>query len=402
MASGVSPTVNRAVNVVVSLGAAVVIFGAMAKILHLSWADWALKIGLTTEALIFIIYAILPPPDMGAPTVVADSGNPALKSIEQHVSHIQIHHPEFLIDNNLVHTIKDWETLREQLQTNTNVKAFTGRAISNGMLSTATQTRGISIMAIDPITEAKTTGLDQNILEGNYLEEGTKNQVLIGRSLAQKLKLQIGSRLVVTFQNTEGDLVSSAFRVGGIFQTANLLLDEKNIYILQSCLALYTGQQTLVNEVALLLYDAEQVNSESEALQANFPNLQVRTWANISPELAYIQDMGSQMLIMIMAIILLALAFGLVNTMLMTVYERVYELGMLMAIGMNRIRVFLMITLETLFLTFVGALAGMALGYITILILGRRGIDLAPVGGDAMLQYGYPSVVYPMIDWSCS
>ena len=59
MASGVSPTVNRAVNVVVSLGAAVVIFGAMAKILHLSWADWALKIGLTTEALIFIIYAIL-------------------------------------------------------------------------------------------------------------------------------------------------------------------------------------------------------------------------------------------------------------------------------------------------------------------------------------------------------
>lgn len=83
MSSGVSPTVNRAVNVVVSLGAAVVIFGAMAKILHLSWADWALKIGLTTEALIFIIYAILPPPDMGPPTVIVDGGNPALKSMEK-------------------------------------------------------------------------------------------------------------------------------------------------------------------------------------------------------------------------------------------------------------------------------------------------------------------------------
>ncbi|HSV77302.1 MAG TPA: FtsX-like permease family protein [Bacteroidales bacterium] len=319
-------------------------------------------------------------------------------SIEQHVSHIQIHHPDFLIDNNLVHAIKDWETLREQLQINSNVKAFTGRAISNGMLSTATQTRGITIMAIDPATEAKTTGLDKNILEGNYLEEGTKNQLLIGRSLAEKLKLQIGSRLVVTFQNTEGDLVSSAFRVGGIFQTANLVLDEKNIYILQSCLAGYTGQQNLVNEVAVLLNDPEQVNSESEVLQASFPGLKVRTWADLSPELAYIQDMGGQMLIMIMAIILLALAFGLVNTMLMSVHERVYELGMLMAIGMNRRKVFLMITLETTFLTFVGSLAGMALGYITTLILGQRGLDLAPVGGDAMLQYGYPSVVYPMLE----
>jgi gliding motility-associated protein GldL len=85
MAAGVSPTVNRLVNIFVCVGASVVIFGAMAKILHLSWADWALKIGLTTEAIIFLIYAILPPPDMGAPAAVAvvDKGNPALKSMEK-------------------------------------------------------------------------------------------------------------------------------------------------------------------------------------------------------------------------------------------------------------------------------------------------------------------------------
>ncbi|RXK81779.1 type IX secretion system motor protein PorL/GldL [Filimonas effusa] len=87
MASGVSPKVNRAVNVVVCLGAAVVIFGAMAKILHLSWADLALKLGLTTEALIFIVYAFLPPPDTGhAPqpaAKVVEKGNPALKGMEK-------------------------------------------------------------------------------------------------------------------------------------------------------------------------------------------------------------------------------------------------------------------------------------------------------------------------------
>lgn len=83
MASGVSPATNRLVNIIVCLGASVVIFGAMAKILHLSWADWALKIGLSTEALIFIVYAILPPPDMGAPAPAATTtGNPALKSLD--------------------------------------------------------------------------------------------------------------------------------------------------------------------------------------------------------------------------------------------------------------------------------------------------------------------------------
>lgn len=83
MASGISPATNRLVNVIVCLGASVVILGAMAKILHLSWADWALKIGLSTEALIFIVYAILPPPDMGTTTVPVEKGNPALKSMEK-------------------------------------------------------------------------------------------------------------------------------------------------------------------------------------------------------------------------------------------------------------------------------------------------------------------------------
>ena len=83
MASGISPATNRLVNVIVCLGASVVIFGAMAKILHLSWADWALKIGLSTEALIFVVYAILPPPDMGSPAPAKEVGNPALVIMEK-------------------------------------------------------------------------------------------------------------------------------------------------------------------------------------------------------------------------------------------------------------------------------------------------------------------------------
>ncbi|MCX6207783.1 MAG: gliding motility protein GldL [Bacteroidetes bacterium] len=91
MSTGVSPTVNRAVNVIVCVGAAVVIFGAMGKILHLSWADMALKVGLSTEALIFLVYAILPPPDMGpAYAPPAETGNPALKQLDKMLQEAEI------------------------------------------------------------------------------------------------------------------------------------------------------------------------------------------------------------------------------------------------------------------------------------------------------------------------
>jgi len=318
--------------------------------------------------------------------------------IEQHISHIQIHHTDFLIDNNLLHNISEWDSLRNNLTAAEEVKAFSARTIVSGMLSTATQTRGINIIAIDPAAEAQTTGLANHLLEGTYLDDGKKNQVLIGKSLAEKLKLQIGSRIVVTFQNIDGELISSALRVAGLFQTANIAMDQQNIYISQPTLAEYTGQENLINEVAILLHNEENTDSQRDSLKALFPSLTVRTWADISPELTYITEMGQSMMLIILTIILLALAFGLVNTMLMTVYERVYELGMLMAVGMNRRRVFLMIILETTFLTFLGAAAGMSLGYFTTHILGKRGLDLAPVGGEAMLQYGYPSVVFPVLE----
>jgi ABC-type antimicrobial peptide transport system permease subunit len=108
--------------------------------------------------------------------------------------------------------------------------------------------------------------------------------------------------------------------------------------------------------------------------------------------------MGQTMLVVILVIILFALAFGLVNTMLMSVFERIHELGMLMAVGMNRKKVFGMIMLETAFLTFLGAAGGMLLGYFTTLIFGKSGIDLASVGGDSMHDFGFPSLIYPTLE----
>jgi putative ABC transport system permease protein len=319
-------------------------------------------------------------------------------SIEQHISHLQIHNPEFLKDNNVKFGIENWKNLSQELAADSEVKAFSGRTRVNGMLATATLTRGITINGIDPVHENLTSRLGNNIREGSYFTDAGRNAILIGKKLADKTRLQERSRLVLTFQNAAGELISASFRVAGIYETSNSMYDEMNVYVKRSDLDGYIGEETIINEIAILCVEADQVNSIRDRYKALFPGLSIRTWAEISPELSYLQEMSQTVLVFILVIILFALAFGLVNTMLMSVFERVYELGMLMAVGMNRRKVFGMIMFETAFLTFLGAAGGMLLGFLSNLVFGKRGINLASVGGESMHDYGFPSMVYPNLE----
>jgi ABC-type lipoprotein release transport system permease subunit len=218
---------------------------------------------------------------------------------------------------------------------------------------------------------------------------------LIGKKLADKLKLKTGSRIILTFTDTEGEIVSASFRVQGIIRTNHSMLDETQVYVRQNDLQSLTGGRAIVNEIAVLLHDLAQVTPMVEAISGQFPENEIRFWGQLSPDLLYMNEMAGASLMVLLVIIMLALAFGLLNTMLMTVFERTRELGMLMAVGMNKIRVFAMILLETTFLTITGALAGGILSGVTIYVTSRTGIDFSGVGGDTLSDYGISAIVYP-------
>jgi putative ABC transport system permease protein len=321
-------------------------------------------------------------------------------SVKQHISHIQVQNPEFLKDRHIKYGIADWDALQKALKADSLIDGFSGRTLAGGMLATANMTVGISIVGIDAASEAATTALDENILQGNYIVHEGRNPVLVGKKLADKTKLQPGSRLVLTFQNVEGELVSASFRVAGIYQTSNGIYDESHVYVRQSDLEPYVGEGTTINQVAIIANKMDQVQALGDRLTHQFPEYSIRTWVDISPELAYMQEMAGMMLMIILVIILFALSFGLVNTMLMSVFERTRELGMLMAVGMNSKKVFAMIMIETIFLTLMGALGGMLLGFVSIQFFSKTGIDMAAVGGDSLNNFGFPSVVYPQLELS--
>jgi len=218
--------------------------------------------------------------------------------------------------------------------------------------------------------------------------------------MAKKLNVKMRSKVVLTFQKDDGEIVAGAFRVAGIYKTISSQADELNIYVKESDVHRLLGLENEFHEIAILLKDFEQIDEETELLKARFPNLEIRPWNVVSPELGYANEMMTQMLYLFIAVILFALSFGIINTMLMAVLERNRQLAMLMSIGMNKPLVFLMIVYETIFISMIGGPLGVLLGYITINYYGNVGIDLSIVS-EGLENFGVGSMVYTQLDSAC-
>ena len=151
-----------------------------------------------------------------------------------------------------------------------------------------------------------------------------------------------------------------------------------------------------VHEIAVVT--DQQTNEELLAANYNtkYPGDLAETWKEIAPELAFMLEMYSQSLYILLVIIMLALVFGIVNTMLMAVLERMRELGMLMAIGMNKVRVFFMVVIETLYLSTVGAPIGLLVSWLTIKYYRSAGVDLTSYS-EGLESFGYSSILYPYV-----
>ena len=264
------------------------------------------------------------------------------------------------------------------------------------MINSPVKSNGVQIIGINEKQEKNVTNLHAKIIDGSYFDVKRKNAVVIGEALAKKLKVRLRSKVVLTFQDKDNNIVSGAFRVCGIFKTQYTKYDETHIFVRNSDLHRLTESKSY-HQLALLCNHLDDVESVAISLKNQLNNYEVSDWKQISPELAYADEVMETWLFLIMVIIMLALIFGIVNTMLMAVFERRKELGMLMAIGMNKSKVFILILTETLMLSCVGAPTGMLLGALTVKITSTTGIDLSIVG-EGLQSVGLGNVVYPIID----
>lgn len=207
-----------------------------------------------------------------------------------------------------------------------------------------------------------------------------------------------GSRIILTFLDNNDIQTGAAFRICGLYRTNNDLFEATSVFVpIQELRELSGMDGSACHRLIGRIEENELTDKVTMAIRQALPMLEVLNWKEIQPDLAMMADMMQQIYGIFMGIILLALAFGIVNTMLMAVLERTKELGMLTAIGMNRRRVFSMIMMESVFLSVTGGLAGMAISSLVIAATARNGINLVRYS-EGMEAFGYTAHLYPAID----
>ncbi len=388
-------------------------------------------------------------------------------AIRNEVSHIQIHHPEFKDNYEIVHTVDNVSELMDSISAFDGIKGISPRIKVFGMASTAGNATGIMINGIDIKRERKVSALQNYISEsgGSFFESDNVKPIVIGEKLAKNLKLayysfssedidrlsrneaslsfinslydiedeefrsendfdirlkeilgekdagkyswllkdyslkyRLRRKLVLSFQTFDGDIAFDAFRLEGVYKTSNSAFDGLNVYVKKDQLAEIAGIHSgAVHEIAILAESGADHNKLRKKISALRPDMLAETWEEILPDISMYSSMMDYYLIVFMSIILLALGFGIVNTMLMAVLERIKELGMLMAIGMNKLRVFKMIMFETIMLCLTGAAGGMLLSWMVIELLSKRGIDLSRFYKQGFEAWGFDAHVFPQI-----
>jgi ABC-type lipoprotein release transport system permease subunit len=326
--------------------------------------------------------------------------NQRLKTgVETEFSHLQIHHPSFAGNCDLAMFMPDGMKIGDQLKEMPGVGGSSPRLILQSMVSSAETSTGVKVTGIFPDREKTTSNLYSYISDGNFLDGKTRNPVVIGKKLAEKLRVKLKSKIVIKTQDSDGNIASGAYIVCGIYDIINNRFEESNLFVrYKDIREMVNLPDSVAHEITVHLTEAENTENLKSEIQTRYAGVNVLSWQEMTPEFGFIIEVGNLYALVIVIVILLALSFAIVNTMLMAVLERIRELGMLMAVGMSRKKVFSMLMLETVLLTFTGGVIGITCGILFTLATHENGIDLTRYAS-GFEAIGRSPVVFPELEF---
>ena len=315
------------------------------------------------------------------------------------LAHLQLHAPHFLENNEISYFMRNASKMVSEIEKVDGVLAASPRLVAEPFLMAAHGTGGGRMLGIDVDKEKQVTDISEHLTDGTYLEKtGRMPPILIGEKLAKKLKLKVGSKMNVQMVDLNGDLSSKGYRVSGIYKTTNTTFDETTLFVRFQDLKSQLGtEQDAAHEIAVLIEDGDEASLLKPAIEKIAGENNVKTWKELSPEMSLLTDSMDQYMYIFILIILLGLCFGIINTMLMAVLERIKEIGMLMAVGMNKRRIFWMIILESVLLTLTGGIFGILIGSAITRIFETRPIDVS-MFSEGLEKYGFATQIYTSLE----
>jgi len=300
------------------------------------------------------------------------------------VGEVQIHATGYLDDRSIYKTLKNIEDIRVVAKEN-NI-GIVERSYGFGLISSGTKSAGTQFWGINPESELKYFDFANHIDEGNFLTKKSLNKVVLGKKLARSLAAEVGTELVVFVQGADGSLGNELFYVTGILENVADNIDRGAAIILKDDFDILFSTNNLIHEIALNSKGRLESEEIQKLVSAKTTGVDVETWQQLMPTIALMTEkMIVFMRILFSLIFGIAASLGVMNTMIMSTYDRMREFGIIRAIGATPWRILKQVSLEAILMTIFASIIGVVVGLSVALYFQKYGFD---VSGSGNMSFG--------------
>lgn len=295
------------------------------------------------------------------------------------VGEVQIHAIGYLDDRSIYKSLKNVDKIRAVAKEN-NI-GMVERSYGFGLISSGTKSAGTQFWGIDPESELKYFDFANHIDEGNFLTKTSLKKVVLGNKLARSLAAELGTELVIFVQGADGSLGNELFYVTGILGNVADNIDRGAAIILRDDFDILFSTNNLIHEIALNSKGKLEAEEIQKFMSAKAAGVAVETWKELMPTIAIMTEkMSVFMLTMFSLIFTIAASLGVMNTLVMSTYDRMKEFGIIRAIGATPWLIIRQVSLEAILLTFLASIIGTVIGLSIAIYLQVYGIDISGKG----------------------
>lgn len=310
--------------------------------------------------------------------------------------HAQVHHRVYLDDPSVVNSIAAVTPAMQQALDNPDIKAWSARVRVPAIISSERDSRGVVLLGVDPAQELGLGFDPEDLVNGRFLDSVDDTGLVVGASLLDKLETVSGRRVVLMSQDPDNEVAERGFRIVGVFNADTDAQEERFVYAGRAVVQAMLKMDSQVSEIAVLGTGYRDLDAWLPQLRAALgANHQVKQWRELDGYLDMAVNIQDGFVVILAVIIFVVLSFGLVNTMIMAVFERIREIGLMLALGMRPATILWQIIIEGLILLCLGLLLGNGLALLSIAPL-QSGIDLSGIS-DAVEMAGMATTLYPVL-----
>jgi putative ABC transport system permease protein len=294
------------------------------------------------------------------------------------LGHVQIHDRGYREDPSIYKTIKNYQQVGNTVSQIQDVEFWSPRLFAAGLVSVKNNSTGAQVIGIDPLLENKATHFSKKIIKGDYFSDKPAHEAILGKGLAETLEAVVGDEIVIVSQAADGSIANDIYKIIGIASTGNDMSDRMSFYM-----NLYDAQDLFVlpgqvHEIAVIVTKLSVVKKVTEEIRERLhnPDLEVSPWQVFAKSFYQAMSADKQGMWIMLFVIILVVAVGVLNTVLMSVLERQKEYGLLKAMGTKPASIVGLVLYEVNLLAIGSVFIGAILGTLVNYLLSHHGITL--------------------------